>query len=241
MICQHIRSRWMRLASVPLFLATFILSSGVGVFGVTSLVFNSRPRSADSGAILYINTSGMQMLSLDRDLWFHVIFPVALPLLILSALSAIAAYKGFNESMNTSQKIGFTAVSLFGVSHLLPAYPSTRGFACFQECWRIMWNDTPDFGWLYYSGFAFSNIIFPILVAALFVSTRGWRFRSIASFIILLHTTSWSVLQPDNISDIKIGYYVWLAAYALLYSASIQRAEQLAGANSRGGCGSALT
>jgi hypothetical protein len=38
MICQHIRWRWMRLASVPLFLATFILSSGVGVFGVTRLV-----------------------------------------------------------------------------------------------------------------------------------------------------------------------------------------------------------
>jgi len=91
LLCQHVRWRWLRSASVPLFLATFTLLSGLGVFGVTHLVFDSRPRSADDGGILYVDTSGMQMLSLDRDLWYHVIFAVALPLPLLSALSAIFA------------------------------------------------------------------------------------------------------------------------------------------------------
>ena len=90
----------MRLVAVPLFLAAFTLLSGLGVFGVSRLVYDSRPRSADpgGGAILYANTSGMQMLSVDSDLWFHVINVVALPLLLLSALSAIAAFAGIYGS-----------------------------------------------------------------------------------------------------------------------------------------------
>ena len=98
MLCQHVRWRWLRLVSVPLFLATFTLLSGLGVFGVTRLVFDSRPRSADDGGILYAATSGMQMLYLDHNLWDHVIVAVALPLLLLSALSAIVAFTGLYGS-----------------------------------------------------------------------------------------------------------------------------------------------
>jgi len=94
--CQHIRWRWIRLLSVPFFLAAFILCSGLGVFGVTRLVWDSRPRSADSGGILYAATSGMQMHSLDHDTWYHVVFAVALPLLLLSAVSVIAAFTGIH-------------------------------------------------------------------------------------------------------------------------------------------------
>ena len=95
-LCQRVRWRWLRLTAVPLFLAAFTLLSGLGVFGVSRLVYDSRPRNADPGGspILYANTSGMQMLEFDSDLWFHVIYAVALPLLLLSALSAIAAFAG---------------------------------------------------------------------------------------------------------------------------------------------------
>jgi len=128
--------------------------------------------------------------------------------------------KGSGINMNPSQKIGLTAVSLFAVSHLLPAYDTLPGFSCFQMCWRTMLE--LDNAWFYYSGFVFSNIMFSILVVALFVSKTGWRVRSIASFIILLHITSWSVLHLwGGLSDIKIGYYVWLAAYALLFIAHL--------------------
>src|SRR5436305_3490754 len=127
--------------------------------------------------------------------------------------------------MNTSQKIALTAVSLFALSYLLPAYGALRGFSCFHVCWDTMCHlDTRNLGeWFYYSGFVFSNVMFPLLVVTLFVSKRGWRLRSITSFIILLHTTSWSVLQLWD-KEIKIGYYVWLAAHALLFIAHLFKA-----------------
>lgn len=125
-------------------------------------------------------------------------------------------------NMNTSQKIGLAAVSVFAFSHFLPAYDTLRGFSCFLECWDTMRHVDPSDseGWLYYSGFALSNIMLPILVVALFVGRRGWRFRSIVSFVMLMHTASWSVLDSwGSSSSIKIGYYLWLGAYGLLYFA----------------------
>lgn len=130
--------------------------------------------------------------------------------------------KVFSINLNASQKIGVTAISLFAVSHLLPAYDTFCGFACFCECWSSMCHpDLSDLGnWFYYSGLALSNILFVILAVGLFVSERGWRFRSIASVIILSNITSWSVLELwSGSSSIKIGYYVWLEAYVLLYFA----------------------
>jgi hypothetical protein len=129
---------------------------------------------------------------------------------------------GFSMKINTSQKIGLAAASVFAVSHFLPAYDTLRGFSCFLECWETMWHfDLSELeGWFYYSGFALSNIMLPILVVGLFVSHRGWRFRSIVSLVMLLHTASWSLLESwGSNSSIKIGYYIWLGAYMLLYSA----------------------
>ena len=136
-------------------------------------------------------------------------------------------------NINTSQKIGLAALSVFAVSHLLPAYDTglssgslqrtLRGFSCFLQCWETMWHFEPSDleGWLYYSGFALSNILLPLLVVGLFVGHRAWRFRSIVSFVMLLHTTSWSVFESlgSSSSSIKIGYYLWLGAYLLLYFA----------------------
>lgn len=124
--------------------------------------------------------------------------------------------------MNRSKKIGLAAVLLFAVSYFLPAYDTLRGFACFLQCWETLWHfDPSDLGCsLYYSGFALSNIMLPILVVGLFVSHRGWQFRSTVSLVMLLHTVSWSILESSSSnSSIKIGYYLWLGAYWLLYSA----------------------
>ena len=100
LLCQRVRLRWLRLVAVPLFLTSFTVLSGMGVYGVTRLVFGSRPRSPDDGGLLYGATSGMQMLSFDHGLWLHVVFAVALPLLVLSALSAIAAFAGVYGSQS---------------------------------------------------------------------------------------------------------------------------------------------
>jgi hypothetical protein len=126
---------------------------------------------------------------------------------------------GFSMNMNKSQKIGLAAVSVFAVSHFLPAYDTLRGFSCFLECWQTMCHfDPSEFeSWLYYSGFALSNIMLPILVVGLFVSHRGWQFRTTVSSIMLLHTASWSIFESlGGSSSIKIGYYLWLGAYGLL-------------------------
>ena len=92
--CQCVRWRWVRLAAVPLFLAVFTFLSGLGVFGATRLVYDSRLRDADFGGVLYLETSGMQMLALNHDLWLYVIGSVALPLSLLSAVGAITAFTG---------------------------------------------------------------------------------------------------------------------------------------------------
>jgi len=95
-VCQHIRSRWMRFVAVFLFLPAFTLLSGLGVFGATRIVFESRPRSADDGGLLYGDTSGIQMLVLDHDLWFYVVCAVTLPLALLFVAAAIAAFTGIH-------------------------------------------------------------------------------------------------------------------------------------------------
>ena len=80
-------------------------------------------------------------------------------------------------------------------------------------------------GWFYYSGFAISNIIFPVLVLALFVTNKSRKLRSVVSVVFFLHVLSWSVLhvfqQPSQLNEIKIGYYVWLIAYGLLVAAHL--------------------
>ena len=124
--------------------------------------------------------------------------------------------------MNTSQKIGLAAVAVFVASYFMPAFDTLPGFACFLQCWDTMWHfDPSDLGnWFYYSGFVLSNILLPILVIGLFVSHKGWRIRRIVSIVMLLQTASWSVLEfSAGSSSIKIGYYVWLEAYVLLFFA----------------------
>jgi len=79
-------------------------------------------------------------------------------------------------------------------------------------------------GWFYYSGFVISNILFIGLVAALFVTRKGRKLRLAVSVVFFLHVLSWSVLQPSQITEIQIGYYVWLIAYGLLVVANLSKA-----------------
>ena len=131
--------------------------------------------------------------------------------------------------MKTPRNLGLVAVVVFVISHLLPAYGDGSGFACFRACWNILLgHDIEIFsgGWFYYSGFAFSNILFIGLVVALFVTKKSRRLRLIVSVVFFLHVLSWLVLhiflqQPPQITEIKIGYYVWLIAYGLLVAAHL--------------------
>ena len=151
----------------------------------------------------------------------------------LSLLARRGCTFRFDKNLKTAQKLGVAAVLLFIISYLLPAYTEDRGYACFLACWGILWNpDSSDLGgWLYYSGFVLTNILFVVLVVALFVTKKARQLRWLGSFILPLYVMSWSIIalvdrKSSAMRDIKVGYYVWLAAYALLFAAqAIRRVE----------------
>src|SRR4051812_6759536 len=73
-------------------------------------------------------------------------------------------------------------------------------------------------------GFVMSNILFVGMVAALFLTRKIGRLRSVFSLVCFLQALSWLVLftisgKPSQITAIKVGYYVWLIAYGLLVTA----------------------
>ena len=138
--------------------------------------------------------------------------------------------------MKTPRNLALLAVVLFVISHFLPAYGNGSGFACFQFCWNtLLGHDNhllhdPDVftgGWFYYSGFAISNILFVGLAVALFVTKKRRRLGSLLSVVIFLHVLSWLAIhafqRPPQIDEIKIGYYAWLIAYALLLAAHLSK------------------
>ena len=113
----------------------------------------------------------------------------------------------------------------------LPAFEEMSGFASFAFCWDTLLGHEPSGnirilsgGWFYYSGFVMSNILFVGLVAALFLTRKIVRLRSVFSLVCFLQALSWLVLftisgKPSQITAIKVGYYVWLIAYGLLVTA----------------------
>jgi hypothetical protein len=136
--------------------------------------------------------------------------------------------------MKTSRNLGLAAIVAFVISFFLPAYGKASGFACFGTCWDMLWEsartgiDTD--GWfpkLYYSGFVISNILFIGLSAALVITQKRRKLSSVLSVMVCLHVLSWVVLsissgKSSQVAEIKIGYYVWLMAYALLVAANLR-------------------
>src|SRR5262245_17403907 len=132
--------------------------------------------------------------------------------------------------MKTPRNFELIAVVVFVISHFLPAYGDGSGFACFGVCWNMLLGHDSEIlsgGWFYYSGFAISNVLFIGLVLALFVTKKCRRLRSLVSVVCFLHVLSWLVLhvlqRPPQITEIKIGYYVWLMAYGLLVAAHLRK------------------
>ena len=133
--------------------------------------------------------------------------------------------------MKTHRNLGLAALVVFIISFFLPAFEDMSGFASFAFCWDTLLGHEPtgnvrilSGGWFYYSGFVMSNILFVGLVAALFLTKKIGRLRSVFSLVCFLQALSWLVLfaisgKPSQITAIKVGYYVWLIAYGLLVTA----------------------
>jgi len=126
--------------------------------------------------------------------------------------------------MKIPQKLGLVAALLFTISYFLPAYGGSPGVECFQACLQLLVKrDTNWDAWFYYySGFVFSNILFLILVFAVVTTKKSRQLRGLGSLIILLHVMSWPIVNlidgNAKISEIEVGYYVWLLAYVLLFA-----------------------
>src|SRR5262245_15818950 len=135
--------------------------------------------------------------------------------------------------MKTHRNLGLAALVVFIISFFLPAFEDMSGFASFAFCWDALLGHEPSGniriltgGWFYYSGFVMSNILFVGLVAALFVTSKLRKLRSVISFVCFLQVLSWLLLftisgKPSQITAIKMGYYVWLIAYGLLATAHL--------------------
>ena len=130
--------------------------------------------------------------------------------------------------MKTSRNLALAAIAVFVSSYFLPAYNDESGFACFRECWEILLGNSKilSVSWFYYGGFVISNILFIGLVASLFVTQEHRKLSSVVSVIVFLHVLSWFLVfiisgKPSQVADLKIGYYVWLVAYALLVAANL--------------------
>lgn len=131
--------------------------------------------------------------------------------------------------MKTPRNLGLAALVVFIISFFLPAFEGMSGFTSFAFCWNALLGHEPtgnvrilSGGWFYYSGFVMSNTLFVGLVAALFLTRKVGRLRSVFSLVCFLQALSWLVLfaiSGDQISAIKVGYYVWLIAYGLLVTA----------------------
>lgn len=83
-------------------------------------------------------------------------------------------------------------------------------------------------GWLYYSAFVLTNILFVVLLILGFLHDKWPQTRVVLSVIAFLHVLSWLALNLDasDFRTLSIGYFVWLMAYALLLLTQILKPRE---------------
>ncbi|MET0263398.1 MAG: hypothetical protein ABW223_10905, partial [Rariglobus sp.] len=124
-------------------------------------------------------------------------------------------------------KLAALASVAFVVSFFLPAFAGAKGYQCFEFCWKLLLghqSQTVDpFGRIYYSAFVVSNLAFVVLVGLAIVKAGYTKTRFVASAVIFFHVLSWLFLNlaKETVETLQLqpGYYLWLAAYALLVAA----------------------
>lgn len=121
---------------------------------------------------------------------------------------------------------------VFGLSFFLPAYSDSSGFDCFKFCLGVTLEGPTQSApkWLYYSAFVPANLAFVAIFALGFVRIGFHKTRFIVSTLAFFHVLSWLLvnLRKDDITLLKIGYFLWLFAYALLIIAQISAARKSA-------------
>lgn len=118
------------------------------------------------------------------------------------------------------------ASALFVSSFLMPAYDIGKdpihGFDCFTICLRIIHDvSIHKLENLYYVGLGCVNFVFIAIVAASLARPRFRKLAGIVGLVAGLHVLPWLVLNSFSkdvtlFESIGVGYYVWLASFALL-------------------------
>jgi hypothetical protein len=134
-------------------------------------------------------------------------------------------------------KILLIALILFVVSFFLPAYlpmddwDEWSGYECALFCLWVIWEDFDSAGIAYYFPFSFSNIAMIVLVpllATVFRRKRVPLFIKVIQVILIMHVLSWLVIhiaygQIGDVSDVRIGYYLWLGSMCMVLWCSLRR------------------
>ena len=129
-------------------------------------------------------------------------------------------------------KILLIALILFVVSFFLPAYHHEygefSGYECALFCLLVIWSDMTSAGIAYHFPFSFSNIAMIVLVpllATVFRRKRVPLFIKVIQVILIMHVLSWLVLSIayGTISEVRIGYYLWLGSMCMVLWCSLRR------------------
>ncbi|MBK8802624.1 MAG: hypothetical protein IPN71_11330 [Fibrobacteres bacterium] len=118
------------------------------------------------------------------------------------------------------------ATASFLASFFLPAFGTTgdsfSGFECAKCCFLVAseWKRES----LYFGGFDVFNLAFPVIAWAVLFRPRHRLLIRGAAIVSVAYVASWQVLYvvssfrnaaPEE-SWLLVGYYVWLASFALL-------------------------
>ncbi|AHF94914.1 hypothetical protein OPIT5_29860 [Opitutaceae bacterium TAV5] len=123
-----------------------------------------------------------------------------------------------NVRQKSMKFLEYIALGAFVISFGLPAFSDFSGWQCLWVCANALTGD--DFQGLsriYYFGFTAVNLgFFPLFIRALRGNYSHGYF--ITSILATLYVISWPtlLLVSSDWSDLRIGYFVWLASFAII-------------------------
>lgn len=133
-----------------------------------------------------------------------------------------------------SRPLAIVAVVLFVVSFVLPAFSGYNGFQCLRACWEIVAvrRDPEEFWFrIYYGSFLLANAFFVTAFAINFFTERFRYTRITLTLLAFFDVLSWLVYNLTKEGDphrleIQVGYFVWLAAYVLLFVSQLLETQK---------------
>lgn len=121
------------------------------------------------------------------------------------------------------RNLAWLAAACFAAAWFLPAAPDVPGWMAFRYAFSPVWRygtaEPASDDAIPQVLSALTNVAFPVMLVRLLtarVSRPGLYFRvAIACFLLDLY---WLVraLREGHVADLRAGYYLWLAAFALL-------------------------